>query len=183
MPQQIGRRAAPRLQGLDALRGIAALTVVLYHFTLGYQEVLRQHRLGLLFVVSNGHFAVNLFFIISGFVIFMTLESSAGAADFAVSRFAPIRTRRTRSTSCGLLIHFREMGQLKAKSRFTTVPETPSARLDVLRIDGESSVTSQTEVGAKRCCGYTLPSNICSAKIRLRRKSSSSVWETVVCSA
>lgn len=88
MPQQIGRRAAPRLQGLDALRGIAALTVVLYHFTLGYQDVLRQHRLGLLFVVSNGHFAVNLFFIISGFVIFMTLESSAGAADFAVSRFA-----------------------------------------------------------------------------------------------
>ena len=88
MPQQIGRQAAPRLQGLDALRGIAALTVVLYHFTLGYQDVLRQHRLGLLFVVSNGHFAVNLFFIISGFVIFMTLESSAGAADFAVSRFA-----------------------------------------------------------------------------------------------
>ena len=31
-------------------------------------------------------------------------------------------TRRTRSTPFGLLIHFREMSELKAKSRFTTTP-------------------------------------------------------------
>jgi peptidoglycan/LPS O-acetylase OafA/YrhL len=36
----------------------------------------------------HGHFGVQLFFTISGFVILMTLERSRSLADFAVSRFA-----------------------------------------------------------------------------------------------
>jgi peptidoglycan/LPS O-acetylase OafA/YrhL len=77
-----------RLQGLDSLRGMAALAVVLFHYTFGYTEVVGKHMPGLDLIATNGHFGIYLFFIISGFVIFMTLERSARAADFSVSRFA-----------------------------------------------------------------------------------------------
>jgi peptidoglycan/LPS O-acetylase OafA/YrhL len=77
-----------RLQGLDSLRGLAALAVVLYHYTFGYTQVVGKHMPGLDLIATDGHFGVYLFFIISGFVIFMTLERSAKAADFSVSRFA-----------------------------------------------------------------------------------------------
>jgi peptidoglycan/LPS O-acetylase OafA/YrhL len=43
---------------------------------------------GLTLSALNGHLGVDLFFIISGFVIFMSLERSKDATDFAVSRFA-----------------------------------------------------------------------------------------------
>jgi peptidoglycan/LPS O-acetylase OafA/YrhL len=77
-----------RLQGLDSLRGLAALAVVLYHYTFGYTQVVGNHMPGLDLIATDGHFGVYLFFIISGFVIFMTLERSAKAIDFSVSRFA-----------------------------------------------------------------------------------------------
>jgi peptidoglycan/LPS O-acetylase OafA/YrhL len=77
-----------RLRGLDSLRGIAALAVVLYHYTFGYTQVVGKHMPGLDLIATDGHFGIYLFFIISGFVIFMTLERSAKAADFSVSRFA-----------------------------------------------------------------------------------------------
>ena len=81
-------RPKSRLQGLDTLRGLAAVAVVLHHYTYRYADAVRQHLPGLKFVGINGHFGVNLFFIISGFVIFMSLERSKDFADFAVSRFA-----------------------------------------------------------------------------------------------
>jgi peptidoglycan/LPS O-acetylase OafA/YrhL len=67
---------------------MAALAVVLYHYTFGYTQVVGKHMPGLDLIATNGHLGVNLFFIISGFVILMTLERSAKAADFSVSRFA-----------------------------------------------------------------------------------------------
>src|ERR1700761_6652753 len=73
-----------RLHGLDALRGLAALAVVLYHYTYRYASVIHP---GLKWAGINGHLGVNLFFIISGFVIFLSLERSKNAQDFAVSLF------------------------------------------------------------------------------------------------
>lgn len=69
-----------RLLELDSLRGIAALFVVFFHFTL-YRE---EANLGFRFGVTG----VDLFFIISGFVIFLTLEKTRTWQDFAVSRFS-----------------------------------------------------------------------------------------------
>ena len=63
-----------RLQELDALRGIAALMVVLFHFTMGRQEANLGFKLG-----TTG---VDLFFIISGFVIFMSLSKVKNSKDF-----------------------------------------------------------------------------------------------------
>lgn len=76
-----------RLFELDALRGIAAVMVMLFHYTRRYEE-LYGHDTPLPFKLSWGYYGVNLFFCISGFVIFMTLARTKRPADFVVSRFS-----------------------------------------------------------------------------------------------
>jgi peptidoglycan/LPS O-acetylase OafA/YrhL len=79
---------ARRLRVLDALRGLAAISVVLFHFTSGYGNVVKPHTPRLTYTFNYGYLGVELFFVISGFVILMTLEKSKSLVDFAVSRFA-----------------------------------------------------------------------------------------------
>ena len=76
-----------RMVELDALRGIAAVAVLGYHFTTRYQEQI-GHVDGPPANLWIGNYGVYLFFLISGFVIFMTLERTRTAADFVVSRFS-----------------------------------------------------------------------------------------------
>jgi len=76
-----------RVVELDALRGIAALAVVAFHYTTQY-GLLFGHTTPLGFGFPAGNYGVNLFFLISGFVIFMTLERTRNAMDFVVSRFS-----------------------------------------------------------------------------------------------
>lgn len=78
---------ARRLTEIDALRGIAAMLVVLFHYTTRYQE-LYGHTTPAMLSLPWGYLGVNLFFMISGFVIFMTLERTRAPADFIVSRFS-----------------------------------------------------------------------------------------------
>ena len=76
-----------RVVELDALRGLAALAVVAFHYTTHYgNEVGHVSPLPVSFAFGN--YGVNLFFLISGFVIFMTLERTRSALDFVVSRFS-----------------------------------------------------------------------------------------------
>lgn len=79
--------ARGRITGLDALRGLAAFGVLLYHYTSNYQRLF-GHRGQPLFFLHWGALGVQLFFIISGFVIFMTLEKTRRPFDFVRSRFA-----------------------------------------------------------------------------------------------
>ena len=76
-----------RLYQLDALRGIAAVMVVLFHFLYNYQA-----KYGHTFAIPEwlhlGETGVHLFFIISGFVIFWTLTRSERPMDFVFSRFS-----------------------------------------------------------------------------------------------
>ncbi len=76
-----------RLVELDALRGIAATLVMLFHYTTRYDQ-LYTHTLQPAFTLPWGHYGVNLFFMISGFVIFMTLHRVKRPMDFVVSRFS-----------------------------------------------------------------------------------------------
>ncbi len=69
-----------RLATLDTFRGIAALIVVLFHLTL--------HQWEAPFQLGWGATGVDLFFIISGFVIFLTLNRTNSALDFVVARFS-----------------------------------------------------------------------------------------------
>ena len=72
-----------RLRELDALRGIAAVGVVFYHLTYWTAAAALAP-----FHFAWGHYGVELFFIVSGFVIFMTLSQAATVGAFAASRFA-----------------------------------------------------------------------------------------------
>lgn len=76
-----------RLVEVDTLRGLAALAVVFFHFTTRFGELFEGHPPPTL-AFTTGYFGVNLFFIISGFVIFMTLEKTKKPMDFVVSRFS-----------------------------------------------------------------------------------------------
>lgn len=76
-----------RLVEVDALRGIAALAVVFFHFTTRFDELFRGYPAASI-SMPYGHYGVNLFFIISGFVIFMTLDRTKQPMDFVVSRFS-----------------------------------------------------------------------------------------------
>jgi peptidoglycan/LPS O-acetylase OafA/YrhL len=69
-----------RLQELDAMRGIAVILVVVLHLTTENGQAKN--------IFSLGATGVDLFFIISGFVILLTLEKTKNWQDFIVSRFA-----------------------------------------------------------------------------------------------
>ena len=73
-----------RFEGLDILRGLAAMAVVLTHYTsyclMEFGEVpFHLPR-------ETGYYAVLLFFMISGFVIYFSVERSETWRDFAISR-------------------------------------------------------------------------------------------------
>lgn len=76
-----------RLLELDVLRGIAALGVGLFHYTSEYDDNY-GHSKKLLFYFPYGIYGVELFFIISGLVIFMTLKKDRSSLDFLVGRFS-----------------------------------------------------------------------------------------------
>ncbi len=76
-----------RLYELDSLRGFAALMVVLGHYTKRFNE-LYQLDINFPFSFDYGQHGVQLFFLISGFVIFMTLNKTRHPFDFIVSRFS-----------------------------------------------------------------------------------------------
>jgi peptidoglycan/LPS O-acetylase OafA/YrhL len=72
-----------RLQELDVLRGLAALAVLFCHFAS------TCHKLSILPCdFRYGAYGPHLFFMISGFVILMTLVRTERAADFIASRFS-----------------------------------------------------------------------------------------------
>lgn len=78
-------RGRSRLKALDGLRGIAVLAVVVYHY--GWRAIELYPQLGhKLVLVQYGQYGVQLFFVISGFVIFMSLEKSS-LVKFSISRF------------------------------------------------------------------------------------------------
>lgn len=79
--------APARFAELDALRGIAVIVVLTFHFSWRSEKVLPAAR-GFASGLEWGHYGVELFFAISGFVILMTLRRTETTADFLISRFA-----------------------------------------------------------------------------------------------
>jgi peptidoglycan/LPS O-acetylase OafA/YrhL len=74
-----------RLLELDALRGIAAISVMLYHYLTRYDELFNKS--GQVSIdLSYGKYGVELFFLISGFVIFMSIKDSTTIRKFAYKR-------------------------------------------------------------------------------------------------
>ena len=78
---------AGRLQQLDSLRGLAAVSVLIFHFCNGYQSLLGDPSNSIP-VLNNAALGVDLFFVISGFVILKSAGSATSVQAFAVHRFA-----------------------------------------------------------------------------------------------
>ncbi|MGB6036416.1 MAG: acyltransferase [Cryomorphaceae bacterium] len=76
-----------RIEELDGLRGIAAISVVFFHYFERYDQIYSHENLPTEYF-SYGRYGVELFFIISGFVIFWSLINIQKPLDFVVSRFS-----------------------------------------------------------------------------------------------
>ncbi|WAC11351.1 acyltransferase family protein [Dyadobacter pollutisoli] len=76
------KKAPARLHELDALRGISAFSVMLFHFTINANK----QKLGWAF--NSGVTGVDIFFMISGFVVFLSISKIKNWQDFVVKRFA-----------------------------------------------------------------------------------------------
>jgi peptidoglycan/LPS O-acetylase OafA/YrhL len=88
-PEKPTQKSPPdfRLRELDALRGIAATMVMWFHYTVQYQETYHRPVIAAS-ALPAGRYGVQLFFVISGFVIFLTLTRSRSLWDFAANRFS-----------------------------------------------------------------------------------------------
>ena len=82
-----GRGNDRRIEELDAIRGLMALLVVFYHYSAGL-HIIMPDAPTTSWSFAWGEYGVQGFFAVSGFVIFMTLDKTQRASDFAVSRFS-----------------------------------------------------------------------------------------------
>lgn len=90
------RIAAPQLDSLTGLRGLAAIMVFCFHFNT-FQMVFGPHG-GLVFaslprpryLTESGNFAVSSFFILSGFVLAFTTREGTTMANFCAKRIGKL---------------------------------------------------------------------------------------------
>ena len=88
-------RKSSRIAILDGYRALAILLVLFFHYSIRWAypyDPANHFPPGAIFngngIASYGGFGVEFFFVISGFVILMTLERCKSVLDFAVRRFA-----------------------------------------------------------------------------------------------
>ncbi|MFD0524277.1 acyltransferase family protein [Paractinoplanes durhamensis] len=82
-PAAPGTAPAPRMAWLDALRGFAALVVAWYHIS---PSVIGHLHFSIHHYVDLGRYGVMLFFLVSGYVIPMSLERHGSPRKFWVGR-------------------------------------------------------------------------------------------------
>ena len=94
------KKPSQRLVTLDYLRGIAALAVMCLHMT---EQIGAIHQYpGKIF--SYGYLGVDLFFVISGFVIFFTLNSKSSPGKFIIARFSRLFPTYSFAVSLAMLM-------------------------------------------------------------------------------
>jgi len=106
----LGPRPGRRFAALDGLRGLAAMLVVLFHMKWS------NHLTGTLFM-RNGYLAVDLFFLLSGFIIFANYAHDI--ADFdRLRRFITLRFFRIYPLHFALLALFAGLEGVKAAAQY-----------------------------------------------------------------
>lgn len=80
-----------RIKNIDILRGIAILLVVIFHYTSHYSpEYLLRSDNWSLDIAKYGWSGVDIFFVVSGYCIGMTIIKTQNYSEFLVRRFARI---------------------------------------------------------------------------------------------
>jgi peptidoglycan/LPS O-acetylase OafA/YrhL len=132
---------APRLRVLDGLRLVAALSVMAYHYTArtsnAWDGDVRAVWPGVGRLTQYGYLGVNLFFLISGFVILMTAWGRT-VETFAVSRVTrlfPAYWVGVGLTALLLLVLWPQGKELEAWHAFTNLTMLQSA-YEVPHVDG-----------------------------------------------
>ncbi len=77
-----------RLKELDSLRGVACIFVLLFHYTTQYAKIFNTTLTVNFLDFKYGGLGVDLFFIISGFVIYLTIIKTKSPSDFLFKRFS-----------------------------------------------------------------------------------------------
>ncbi|MEK6347029.1 MAG: acyltransferase [Burkholderia sp.] len=128
-----------RSTGIDLLRGIAILSVLLLHFHLTYRLDVTPFdapwlSAAIRAVARNGNYGVTMFFVVSGYLITTTSLRRFGSLG-AVRPLAFYRTRAARIAPCLLLVLaiMVGLGALGLHS-FTDMPGTASMALAVLSV-------------------------------------------------
>jgi len=138
-PIQHSRTMGSRYQNLDALRAIAVLSVLLYHYTARFEDSYTGLT-GLPFHVTYGWLGVDIFFVVSGYCISMTLDRVGTVAEFWAKRIARLQP----AYMVGVLVTFgcvsliglpgRESSALVAASNLVWLNALP--RLHIPDVDG-----------------------------------------------
>jgi peptidoglycan/LPS O-acetylase OafA/YrhL len=93
-----------RIQYLDGLRGIAIFLVLLYHAYVRWPEIIPfGDRFSTFPVFEYGWLGVHLFFLISGYVIYMTLDKPRSPKNFYTRRWLRLFPAML---VCSLIIYF-----------------------------------------------------------------------------
>ena len=82
--EPLERRSLPHLPGLDGLRALSIVLVLLDHWYLGS---LKQYRYALLYTIFNGEAGVRIFFVISGFLISRIVMEGVAIGTFTFRDF------------------------------------------------------------------------------------------------
>jgi peptidoglycan/LPS O-acetylase OafA/YrhL len=90
-----GRRARPRLEFLDGLRGVAALYVMMDHLTAAYIARLPVGLQRATGWMTQGHYAVNVFIVLSGYCLMLPV-AAAGTGQLKGGFGAYIQRRARR---------------------------------------------------------------------------------------
>lgn len=118
----------PRLAELDALRGLAALAVALYHYTYFLPFMLPDATPAPV-SVWWGCYGVQLFFAISGFVILGTLERTRD-----LGRFVPARAKRLLPEYWGAMAVTALVASVFAPERLRVDPLTWVSNLPMMQL-------------------------------------------------
>lgn len=101
-------RPVNRIIWLDLLRGAAIVMVLLFHFTVRYPQKYAGHAPegAALFTVGFGWIGVHLFFMISGFIIYHTIQNKKGPLDFLSARLSRLVPPYWAAIAAILLLEF-----------------------------------------------------------------------------
>jgi peptidoglycan/LPS O-acetylase OafA/YrhL len=78
---------AKRIVEIDSLRGVAAISIMVFHYFYNYNIIYGHVNIPVNWALY-AFFGVDLFFIISGYVIYWTLHRIKKPLDFIISRFS-----------------------------------------------------------------------------------------------